>query len=136
MQEPWVASRSTLPALLGWQTMVARKTQVGSSRPTPFLPPVVAGAEDGGVTGGRQGLHRIASAFTSVAAEAQPRHNELSSETGILPDPLTLHPDTTHGRDITEDPMLEEFVASLTSSRIVAWPSLELQDEAPTVMAP
>ena len=58
MQEPWVASRSTPPAPLGRQTMVARKTQVGSSRPTPFLPPVVGSAEGGGVTGGRQGLHR------------------------------------------------------------------------------
>ena len=64
MQEPWVTSCSALfvapvtPAPLGRQTMVARKTLVGSSRATPFLPPVVAGAEDGGFTGGRQGPHR------------------------------------------------------------------------------
>jgi hypothetical protein len=59
---------------------------------------------------------------------------------------LKLYPDATHGRDITEDLMLEEFAASLASSRIVAWPSLErllsppvapqLQDEALTVTAP
>jgi hypothetical protein len=33
---------------------------------------------------------------------------------------LTLCPGATHGRDIMEDPMLEEFAASLTSSRFVA----------------
>ena len=74
------------------------------------------------------GAAQTAPAFTSVAAEAQPGHDELSSETGsVQPDPLTLmlYLDATHGRDITEDPMLEEFVASLASSRIVAWPSLE-----------
>jgi hypothetical protein len=59
---------------------------------------------------------------------------------------LTQHPDATHGRDITEDPMLEEFAASLASSRIVTWPFLErllsppgalqLQDEAAAVTAP
>jgi hypothetical protein len=66
----------------------------------------------------------------------------------VQPDPLTLmlYSDAMHGRDITEDPMLEEFVGSLASSRIIVWPSLErllsppvapqLQDEAPTVMAP
>ena len=55
--------------------------------------------------------------FTLVAAEAQPRHVELSSETGIVqPNPLTLYPDATHGRDIMEDPMLEEFATSLASS--------------------
>jgi hypothetical protein len=58
---------------------------------------------------------------------------------------LTLYSDTTHGHDIMEDPMLE-FVALFASSRIVMRPSLErllstpvapqLQDEAPTVMAP
>jgi len=58
---------------------------------------------------------------------------------------LTLYSDATHGRDITEDPILEEFAASLASSRIVAWPSLERllsppvvpqpQDEAPVVAA-
>ena len=64
MQEPWVTSRSALfvapvtPAPLGRQTMVARKTLVGSSQAMSFLQPVVVGNEDGGVTGGRQGLHR------------------------------------------------------------------------------
>ena len=74
------------------------------------------------------GAAQAAPAFTLVAAEAQRGHGELSSETGIVqPNPLmlTMYPDATHGRDITEDPMLEEFVASLASSRIVAWPSLE-----------
>jgi hypothetical protein len=59
----------------------------------------------------------------------KPGHDELSSETDIVhPDLLTLMPcpDATHGRDIMEDPMLEEFTASLASNRIVAWPSLEL----------
>ena len=84
------------------------------------------------------GAALTAPAFTSIAAEAHPGHGELPSETDIVqPDPLTLtlYPDATHGRDITEDPMLEEFAASLASSRIVAWPSLELQDEAPAVAA-
>ena len=57
-----------------------------------------------------------------------------------------LYSDATHGRDITENPMPEEFTTSLASSRIVAWPSLErrlsppvapqLQDEAPAVTPP
>jgi hypothetical protein len=45
----------------------------------------------------------------------------------VQPNPLTLilYPDATCGHDITKDPMLEEFAASLASSRIVAWPSLK-----------
>jgi hypothetical protein len=66
----------------------------------------------------------------------------------VHPDPLTLtlYPDTTHARDITEDLMLEEFAALLVSCQIIAWPSLEHllsspvapqpQDEAPAVAAP
>jgi hypothetical protein len=70
----------------------------------------------------------MAPSFTSVAAGAQAWHGELAKETGIVePDPLTLtlYTDATHDRDITEDPMLEEFTASLVGSRIVAWLSLE-----------
>jgi hypothetical protein len=57
---------------------------------------------------------------------------------------LKLYPDATHDRDIKEDPMLEEFTASLVGGRIVGWPSLECllspltpqqQDEAPVVVA-
>ena len=66
----------------------------------------------------------------------------------VEPDPLTLtlYPGATQDRDISEDPMVEEFVASLVNSQIVTWPSLEhlpstsatlqLPDEAPTVAAP
>jgi hypothetical protein len=70
----------------------------------------------------------MAPTLTSVAAGAQAGHGELTNETGIVePDPLTLtlYPDATHDRDFTENPMIEEFVASLVGSRIVAWPSLE-----------
>jgi hypothetical protein len=88
MQVPWVASCNALsvapvtPAPLGRQTMVALKTLVGSSRATPFLPPVVAVA--GG--GGRRlaGAAQTTPPFPSVAAKAQPGHGELSSETGIV----------------------------------------------------
>jgi hypothetical protein len=48
--------------------------------------------------------------------------------TGIVePDPLTLtlYSGAMHDRDISEDPMVEEFVASLVGSPIVVWPSLE-----------
>jgi hypothetical protein len=38
---------------------------------------------------------------------------------------LTLYPGIMHDRDISEDPMVEEFAASLVGSRIVAWPFLE-----------
>jgi hypothetical protein len=58
-----------------------------------------------------------------IAVEAQPGVGELSSETGIArPDPLTLtlRTDATHVRDITKDPMLEEFAASLTNSWFAA----------------
>jgi hypothetical protein len=39
-------------------------------------------------------------------------------------DPLMLTPrtDITVDRDITEDPMLVELVASLASSQVVSWP--------------
>jgi hypothetical protein len=66
--------------------------------------------------------------YTSVAAGAQARHGELTNEMGIIePDPLmlTLYLNAMHDRDIMEDPMLEEFAASLVGSRIIAWPSLE-----------
>ena len=66
--------------------------------------------------------------FTSVATGALAGHGELANETGIVdldPLTLTLYPDATHDRDITEDPLLEDFAASLVGSRIVAWPSLE-----------
>jgi hypothetical protein len=88
MQVPWVASRNTLsmapvtPAQLGQWTMVARKTLVGSSRATPFLPPVVATAGGGGRW--LAGAAQTTPPFPSVAAEAQPRHGELSSEMGIV----------------------------------------------------
>ena len=75
------------------------------------------------------GAAQTAPVFTSVAAEAQPGHGELSSETVIVqldPLTLTLYPDAMHDRDITEDLMLEEFAALLVGSRIIAWPSLEL----------
>ena len=41
-------------------------------------------------------------------------------------DPLTLklYPGATHDRDVSEDPMVEEFVASLVGSPIDVWPSL------------
>jgi hypothetical protein len=74
------------------------------------------------------GATQTAPDFTSVAAGAQAGHDELTNEIGIVePDPLTLtlYPDATHDRDITEEPMLEEFAASLVGSRIIAWPSLE-----------
>jgi len=63
MQEPGVAGRNALfvapvtHAPLGRWTMMVRKTLVGSSRAASFLPSAVAGAEDGGVIGGRQGPH-------------------------------------------------------------------------------
>ena len=74
------------------------------------------------------GATQAAPDFTSVVAGAQARHSGLTNETGIVePDPLTLtmYPGATHDRDISEDPMVEEFAASLVGSRIVAWPSLE-----------
>jgi hypothetical protein len=87
--------------------------------------------------------------FTSAAVGAQAGHGELANETCFVkPNPLmlTLYPDATHDRDISEDPMVEEFAASLIGGRIVTWPSLErllspsalpqLQDEAPAVVAP
>jgi hypothetical protein len=50
----------------------------------------------------------------------------VTNKTSIVePDPLTLYPDTKHDRDITEDPMLEEFAVSPVGSLINAWPSLE-----------
>ena len=61
----------------------------------------------------------MAPTFTSVAAGAQVGHSALTNETGIIePDPLTLtlYLDATHDRDITKDPMLEEFAASLVGS--------------------
>jgi hypothetical protein len=74
--------------------------------------------------------------------------DDLSSGTGIAqPDPLTLtlYPGTAHVRGITEDPMLEEFAASIASTRLITGPSFEramsppmapsLQDEAPTMAA-
>jgi hypothetical protein len=95
------------------------------------------------------GAAQTALDFASVAAGAQAGHSELTNKTGIIePDPLTLtlYPDATHDRDITEDPMVEEFVASLVGSRIGMWPSLErlsspsaptqLQDEAQLAAAP
>jgi hypothetical protein len=66
----------------------------------------------------------------------------------VEPDPLTLmlYPGATQDHDISEDPMIEEFAASLVGSQIIAWPSLErlpstsatpqLSDEAPAVAAP
>jgi hypothetical protein len=58
---------------------------------------------------------------------------------------LTLCPDATHVRDITKDPMLEEFAASLTNSWFTAGASVErlvsplvapqLRDEDPTIAA-
>jgi hypothetical protein len=67
---------------------------------------------------------------TSVATGALAGHGELTNETGIVePDPLTLtltlYSDATHDRDIMEDPMLEEFAASLVGSWFVVRPSLE-----------
>ena len=56
-----------------------------------------------------------------------------------------MYSEATHGRDIMEDPMLEEFAASLATSRIVARPSPERllsplvapqEGEAPAVTAP
>jgi hypothetical protein len=38
---------------------------------------------------------------------------------------LMLYLGATQDRDISEDPMVKEFVASLVGSQIVAWPSLE-----------
>lgn len=70
MQVQWVASRNALfvalvmPTPLGWWTMVARKTLVGSSQAMLFLPSVVTGieggcgAEDRGITGDQQGSHK------------------------------------------------------------------------------
>jgi hypothetical protein len=66
--------------------------------------------------------------YTSVATGAQARYGELTNEMGIIePDPLmlTLYSNAMHDRDITDDPMLEEFAASLVGTRIIAWPSLE-----------
>jgi hypothetical protein len=66
--------------------------------------------------------------FTSVAARTQAWHDGPTDATGIaVPDllTLTLCPDATHDRDISEDPMVEEFVALLVDSHIVMWPSLE-----------
>jgi hypothetical protein len=87
--------------------------------------------------------------FTSVAAGAQAWHGGLTNVTGIAePDPLMLmlYPGDTHDRDISEDPMVEEFVVSLVGSPIVTWPSLEclsstsmtpqLSDEASVVAPP
>jgi hypothetical protein len=88
--------------------------------------------------------------ISSVATGAQAGRGELTNEMGIIePDPLTLtlYPDAMHDHDIMEDPMLEEFTASLIGNRIVTWPSLEhllsptalspqLQDEASVVATP
>ena len=66
----------------------------------------------------------------------------------VEPDPLTLtlYSGAMQDRDISEDPMVEEFAALFFGSQIVAWPSLEhlpstsatpqLPDEAPAVAAP
>jgi hypothetical protein len=87
--------------------------------------------------------------FTSVAAGAQAWHGGPTNAIGIAePDPLTLmlYLGATHDRDISEDPMVEEFIASLVGNPIVAWPSLEilpstlvtpqLSDEASVVAPP
>ena len=57
--------------------------------------------------------------FTSVAAGTEARHGGLTNATGMVePDPLMLmlYPGATQDRDISEDPMVEEFVASLVGS--------------------
>ena len=95
------------------------------------------------------GAAQTASDFTSVAAGTEARHGGLTNATGMVePDPLTLtlYPGATQDRDISEDPMVEEFTASLVGSQIIVWPSLEhlpstsatlqLPDEAPAVAAP
>ena len=74
------------------------------------------------------GAVQAAPDLSSVAAGAQARHGGPTNETGIVePDPLTLtrYPGATHDRDISEDPMVEEFTASLVGSQIIVWPSLE-----------
>jgi hypothetical protein len=80
-----------------------------------------------------------ASDNTSVPANAQAGHGELTGVTSLIePDPLTLtpHMDTTVDRGITEDPMLVELGAALTSSRVATWPPpvTQLKDEAPAVV--
>ena len=80
------------------------------------------------VTDDRQGPAQTASDFTSVAAGTEARHGGLTNATGMVePDPLTLtlYPGATQDRDISEDPMVEEFAALFFGSQIVAWPSLE-----------
>jgi hypothetical protein len=77
-----------------------------------------------------------------------PRPDDLSSGTDFAqPDPLTLTlcPGAAYVRDITEDPMLEEFAASIVSTRLVTGPSSQravsppvatpLEDEAPKMAA-
>ena len=71
------------------------------------------------VTDDRQGPAQTASDFTSVAAGTEARHGGLTYATGMVePDPLmlTLYPGTMQDRNISEDPMVEEFIASLVDS--------------------
>ena len=95
------------------------------------------------------GVAQTASDFTSVTARTEARHGGLTNATGMVePDPLTLtwYSSATQDRDISEDPMVEEFAASLVGSQIIAWPSLEhlpstsatlqLLNETPAVAAP
>ena len=66
--------------------------------------------------------------FTSVAAGTEARHDGLTNATGMVePAPLTLmlYSSAMQDHDISEDPMVEEFAASLVGSWIVSWPSLE-----------
>jgi hypothetical protein len=63
----------------------------------------------------------------------------LTGATGLVElDPLTLTSCTnaTVDHDIAEDPMPVELAASLTSSRVVAWPPpvTQLVDKAPAVV--
>jgi hypothetical protein len=67
----------------------------------------------------------MAPAFTSVTAGTQAGHGELTNETGIVePNPLmlTLYLNATHDCNIMEDPIIEEFAASLVGSRRMAFP--------------
>ena len=75
---------------------------------------------------------------SSAIAVARADHGEPASETCHIwclseLDPLTLTPylDAMHSRNITKDPMFEEFTASLASSRIIAWPSVERLSSPP-----
>ena len=65
------------------------------------------------------GAAQTASDFTYVAAGTEARHGGLTNATGMVePDPLTLtwYSSATQDRDISEDPMVEEFAASLVGS--------------------